>query len=154
MGLVSHGLAVGIGYLLGQPAGREKLRQVGQQAADLSRRPEVARLREQGKSVATEKVDAVKQKVAAVTSAKETDGTGTTPAGTAEPGDRPRRRLALPTERLRRGRSRTAHFPPSPGTPPPASLGGTTVVEDSEAVVRGRHAAARADASPTTADGS
>ena len=141
MGLVKYGLAVGLGYLLGRPEGRAQLRNVGRQAAELGNRPEVARLREQGKNVAAEKVDAVKQKVT-----RKTDS-ATTTDGVAEP--TARRRISLPTQRLRFGRSRNAHFPASEGTTPPSSLGGTTVMEDSEAAVLGRPTS-----DPTTADGS
>src|SRR5919107_3008773 len=95
MGLLSHGLALGIGYLLAQPQGREQLRKVGQQATDVARRPEVARLREQGKSVAAEKVEAVKQKVLTRTS-NNAEGTGTPTDAAAELEVRPRRRLAPP----------------------------------------------------------
>jgi hypothetical protein len=96
MRLLSYGLAIALGYLLGRPGGRESLGQVGRQAVELGKRPEVARLRERGKSVAVAQVRAVKEKVS-------------------------------PT-----------HFPASDGAAPPASLGGTTVMEDSEAAVLGR----------------
>ena len=36
MKLLSYGLAVGLGYLLGRPDGRERLAQLGRQAADLT----------------------------------------------------------------------------------------------------------------------
>jgi hypothetical protein len=116
MGIMSHGLAVGLGYLLGRPEGRQRLAQVGQQATDLARRPEVAQLRERGKGLAAEQAKVVKEKV---------------------------------LTRARSPRSRAAHFPPSPGITPPASLGGTTVVEDSEAAMLGMDAGAgREAASP------
>ena len=153
MGLVSHGLALGIGYLLGQPEGREQLRKVGQQAIDVARRPEVARLREQSKSVAAEKVEAVKQKVVTRT-AKNAEGTETPTDAGAELEVRPRRRLAFPTQRPRFRRSRDVHFPASGGTTAPTTLGGTTVMEDSEAAMLGRHAASASDSPASTADGS
>jgi hypothetical protein len=151
MGLVSHGLAVGVGYLLGRPEGREQVRQVGRKAVDLTGRPEVARLREQAKGVATEKIGTVKQKVATRT-AKDTEGGGTTTGGAADSGVRPRRRLPLPTQRLRFRRSRNAHFPASEGTAAPTSLGGTTVMEDSEAAVLGRSATSPPDSATSTTD--
>ena len=153
MGLVSHGLALGIGYLLAQPQGREQLRKVGQQATDVARRPEVARLREQGKSVAAEKVEAVKQKVLTRTS-NNAEGTGTPTDAAAELEVRPRRRLALPAQLPRFRRSREVHFPASEGTAAPTTLGGTTVMEDSEDAVLGRHAASASDSPASTADGS
>ena len=72
MGLVSHGLALGLGYMLGRPEGRERLVRVGRQAADLRQRPEVVRLQERGKSLVVEQTQAVKQKVRA--RAKSADG--------------------------------------------------------------------------------
>lgn len=107
MGILKYGLAVALGYALGRPDGRERLGQVGRQAAELGKRPEVAQLRERGRSAATDGVEAVKQKVA-----------------TKRPFSR----------------SRDAHFPASEGVTAPASLGGTTVMEDSEAAVLGRPA--------------
>ena len=147
MGLVKYGLAIGLGYLLGRPEGRAQLQKVGQQAVELSRHPEVERLKEQGKSVAAEKVDAVKQKVVTRTA-----DSATTPDGAAEP--TARRRFALPTQRPRFGRSRNAHFPASEGISTPTSLGGTTVMEDSEAAVLGRPAVPGSDSVTSTSDGS
>jgi hypothetical protein len=65
MSLLSHGLAVGLGYVLGRPAGRAKLAEAGRQAADLARRPEVARLRQHGKDFAVDQAKSVKRKIAA-----------------------------------------------------------------------------------------
>ena len=152
MGLASHGLALGIGYLLGQPQGRERLRKVGQQATDLTRRPEVARLREQTRSVAAEKVEAVRQKVT-TRAPKNAEDTGTATDAGAQLEVRPRRRIALPTQRPRFRRSRDVHFPASADTTAPTAPGGTTVMEDSEAM-RGRHAATPSDPPASTTDGS
>jgi hypothetical protein len=143
MGLVSHGLAVGLGYLLGRPEGRQRLAQVGQQAADLARRPEVAQLRERGKGLAVEQAQVVKQKV--LTRSKSDDSPSghadvdaiATVVGADAAGGRPRRGLRNSAWLRRFPRSRAAHFPPSEGSAPPASLGGTTVAEDSEAAALG-----------------
>ena len=143
MGLVKYGLAVGLGYVLGRPEGRAQLQKVGQQAVELSRHPEVERLKEQGKSVAAEKVDAVKQKVAT-----RTGESGTAADGAAEPTTR--RRLSLPTQKLRFGRSRDAHFPAAEDVSTPTSLGGTTVMEDSEAAVLGRPTTTDADSTTSS----
>ena len=148
MGLLSHGIAVGIGYLLGSPQGRQRLNQVGGQVAELGRRPEVARLTERGKSVAVEQVEAVKQKVLAKTkdaAADEGEPTGDKPARRVPGG------LRLSTIRLRR-RSANAHFPPSEGAVKPAPLGGTTVIEDSEAALRGGKPTPRTEP-PTSTNG-
>lgn len=63
MGLLSHGLAVGLGYMLGRPEGRQRLVQVGQQAAELRNHPKVAQLTERGKDAAAEQAKMVRHKV-------------------------------------------------------------------------------------------
>jgi hypothetical protein len=146
MGLVSHGLALGLGYMLGRPEGRERLAQVGRQAADLRHRPEVVRLQERGKGLVVEQAQVVKQKVRARgkdaddASGADDAGTTATPGGVSSAPVRPRR-LRTPSWRPR-GFRRTAHFPPSEGTAPPAALGGTTVEEDSKAARLGMPVAA------------
>ena len=139
MGLVSHGIAVGLGYMLGRPEGRERLAQVGRQAADLRQRPEVVRLRERGKGLAVEQAQVVKQKVLARSKNAETS-TGAEDVGTpaapenAGPAAVARRRGLLDASwRPRFSRAGAAHFPASEGITPPTVLGGTTVAEDSQA---------------------
>jgi hypothetical protein len=146
MSLFSHGIAVGIGYLLGTPQGRQRLNEVGRQAGEIAQRPEVARLQERGKALVAEKTEVVKQKVAERKSGAPAAGAG----GAEAVGDtaRHRRNLQLPA-RLRR-RSGGAHFPESTGTTPPASLGGTTVMEDSEAALLGTPVAPRTDPPATS----
>ncbi len=144
--LLSHGIAVGIGYLLGTPQGRQRLNEVGRQAGEIAQRPEVARLQERGKALVAEKTEVVKQKVAdRKASASSADAAGVEGTGDAV---RPRRNLQLPA-RLRR-RSGTAHFPESTGVTPPESLGGTTVMEDSEAALLGTPVAPRTDPPATS----
>ena len=145
MGLFSHAVAVGIGYLLGSPQGRERV-------TELARRPEVVRLAERGKTVAVEQAGSVKQKVLARTKGDADAGpAGDSGAGVAvgsdDAGTRPRRGLRLPA-RLRR--SPSVHFPASEGTVPPAALGGTTVMEDSEAALLGSATAPRTDPPAST----
>ena len=65
MGLLTHGLAAGLGYLLGRPDGRERLTRLGRQAADLAQRPEVVQVRERAQDQIKNQAQAVKQKVAA-----------------------------------------------------------------------------------------
>ena len=155
MGLLKYGIAVGLGYALGRPEGRERLGQVGRQAAELGKRPEVAQLRERGKTAAVEGVAAVKQKVARKTEdAGTTDIAAGSPAGSDGAGEttaRHRRGLRLPAaRRLPFSRSRNVHFPPSEDVAPPASLGGTTVMEDSEAAVLGTPVTPRPEPSTST----
>jgi hypothetical protein len=54
MGLTKYGLAVGIGYHLGQPLGRQQLLWLRQQVIGLARRPAVRKLRERAWDVAGE----------------------------------------------------------------------------------------------------
>jgi hypothetical protein len=108
MGLLSHGLAFALGYAMAQPQSRARLAQAGRQAADLAQRPEVVRLREQGRQLAVEQAQSIKQKVA----------------------------------------YRTSHFPPSPNSAPSSALGGTTVMEDSEAAVLGTPVVRPPEATP------
>jgi hypothetical protein len=107
---------------------------MGRQAADLTRRPEVVRLRERGKDLAVEQAQTVKQKVVArskdTASSARPDATNPAMAG-------PRRGLRTSRWRPRFSRSKTTHFPPSQDVTPPAALGGTTVMEDSEAAMLG-----------------
>ena len=39
MGLVSHALAFGLGYVLGRPGGRQQVVQLGQQVTELADKP-------------------------------------------------------------------------------------------------------------------
>lgn len=112
MGLLSHGLAFALGYAVAQPQGRARLAEAGRQAAGLAQRPEVVRLREQGRQLAVDQAQSIKQKVV----------------------------------------SRNAHFPPSENPEPPSSLGGTTVMEDSEAAVLGTPVVRPPDAAPPSTD--
>jgi len=134
MGLLSHGLAVGIGYLLGRPDGRARLAQAGRQAADLAQRPEVARIRERGKDLAASQAQTVKQKINARSKGTDTNAVGDTDPAVSGP--RHGLRTAAWRERFRR--SGNAHFPSSeevaPATAGVASAGvGTSVVEESDA---------------------
>lgn len=55
MGLISHAVALGLGYTLGGPDGRRRLGRLGRHAGALIR-PEVAKLRERGWDIAGEQV--------------------------------------------------------------------------------------------------
>ncbi len=157
MKLLSHGLAIGLGYMLGRPEGRERLAQVGRQAAELGKRPEVARLRERGRDLAAEQAQAVKQKISSrATAGTATNGTsadaGTGPDAGGTTAAPSRRRLRAPEWRPRFSRSRSAHFPPTQDIAPPAALGGTTVMEDSEAAVLGTPVTPRPDSPAPAGD--
>jgi hypothetical protein len=149
MGLLKYALAVGLGYALGRPEGRAQLARVGRQAAELTQRPEVTQLRERGKDLAVDQAQKVKQKVTsrsddtASAAAPDATGTDTTPR---------RSGLRNASWRPRLSRSRNVHFPPpqQDATPTPP-LGGTTVMEDSEAAVLGTTATPRPE-SPAPTD--
>ena len=93
MGLVSHALAFGLGYVLGRPGGRQQVVQLSHQVTELAEKPEVKRLATKGRELATEKAHAAKDAVSARVSGKtadtgaaEKDGhrstTGSTPSST------------------------------------------------------------------------
>jgi hypothetical protein len=149
MGLLSHGLAFALGYAIGQPQGRARLAQAGRQAADLAQRPEVVRLREQGKQLAVEQAQSIKQKVVSGSKSDaegESEGAGSDDRGAAAMA--PRNGLRARNWRRRFSRSRTAHFPPSQDPAPPSALAGTTVMEDSEAAVLGTPVVRPPEATP------
>jgi hypothetical protein len=52
MRLLSYGLAVDLGYVLGRPDGPARLAHAGRRAAALTQRPEVVRLRKRGQDPA------------------------------------------------------------------------------------------------------
>lgn len=151
MFLLKYGLAVGLGYALGRPEGRTQLARVGRQAADLTQRPEVARLRERGKDLAaeqTQKLAGQTQKLKAKVASRSDATAGSATTGTDTPGTAATgRRLGLRNTawRPRLSRSRDVHFPSSEdvATTPTPPLGGTTVVEDSQAAVAGTTATPR-----------
>jgi hypothetical protein len=109
MGLGSHALALGIGYVLGHPQGRERARQVPAQVRELANRPETARLVEKGKSFSGQAVQTAKQRLnrsggsGSGTSTTGTAGTGTSDTLTTgdtgrlvtDEGARPRRRFLV-----------------------------------------------------------
>ena len=123
MGLLSHGLAVGVGYLLGRPDGRARLAQAGRQAADLAQRPEVARIRERGKDLAASQAQTVKQKITARSTGTDTGAHGDAGTATADP--LPGLRTSAWRSRFRR--SGAAHFPSSEEVAPAPADAGTSL---------------------------
>ena len=123
MGLLSHGLAVGVGYLLGRPDGRARLAQAGRQAADLAQRPEVARIRERGKDLAVNQAQTVKQKITARSTGTDTGAPGDAGSATSDP--LPGLRTSAWRSRFRR--SGAAHFPSSEEVAPATADAGTSL---------------------------
>lgn len=74
MGLARYALAFGLGYTLGRPDGRRHLTDLGQQAVELTKRPEVTRLRERGRDLAADSVRAARKKLPAASRAADSDG--------------------------------------------------------------------------------
>jgi hypothetical protein len=102
MGLISHGIAFGIGYLVARPEGRRQLVQLREQVREAARRPEVTRMTERGWDLAGAGVRAAKRRAARPT----VEVAGVAPSDPAAPaGLVPKLR-----DRLRRPR-------PSGGTP-------------------------------------
>ena len=75
MRLVRYALAFGLGYAVGHPDGRAKLRAVPGQINELAQRPEAQKLRDRGKTVTDQAVHAAKQRF----------GRGTSEEGSAKP---------------------------------------------------------------------
>ena len=91
MGLVSHALAFGLGYVLGRPGGRQQVVQLGQQVTELADKPEVKRLAARGRELATDKANAAKDAVTARVSGKTADsGSVATPPAGPPPATSPR----------------------------------------------------------------
>jgi hypothetical protein len=63
MGLLSHGLAFGLGYMASRPGGRRRLGELRAKGAGLLRHPEVRRLRERGWDGAGEQARVVKRRI-------------------------------------------------------------------------------------------
>jgi hypothetical protein len=83
MGLVSHALAFGLGYVLGRPGGRQQVVQLGHQVTELADKPEVKRLAARGRELANDKALAAKDAVTARVSGKNVDsGSVATPPAT------------------------------------------------------------------------
>ena len=86
MGLVSHALAFGLGYVLGRPGGRQQVVQLGQQVTELADKPEVKRLAARGRELANDKAHAAKDAVTARVSGKTADsGSVATPSPASPP---------------------------------------------------------------------
>jgi cell division protein FtsN len=107
MGLVSHALAFGLGYVLGRPGGRQQVVQLGHQVTELADKPEVKRLAARGRELANDKALAAKDAVTARVSGKNVDsGSVATPPATPSPATSP---------------PATSPATPSPASPSPAT---------------------------------
>ena len=133
MGLLTHGLAAGLGYLLGRPEGRAQLARLGRQTAGLAQRPEVVEARERAQGQIKNQAYAVRQKIAARSDANaDAPGSDDAPSGVAPARRTPRTR----TWRSRFTRSRNVHFPSSAEAREAGAEGTTTVDEAPAAPVQ------------------
>ena len=161
MNLVKYGIAVAVGYHLGQPHGRRQLEQLRQQVIQLSKRPEVKRLQERGWDIAGEQALAAKNLASTTLTARKKKTVD--PAGAATPvvdhtDPTPRRRtgglrgrgwragwwrrprpnpLSPITAADDAGTTRAPTTATAAATEVGAGFGGRTVAEDSEAVITG-----------------
>ena len=51
MGLISHGIAVGVGYYIAQPSGQRRLTQLRQRVVGLAHSPQVTQVQERGRGL-------------------------------------------------------------------------------------------------------
>jgi hypothetical protein len=157
MGLASHALALGIGYVLGHPQGRARAQKVPGQLRELAARPEAQRLTEKGKAVAGQAVQTAKQRLNRSGGSGSTGSTGatgqsTTSTGTLTTGDtgriateegaRSRRRFLVRPRRRPGGIDAPVTAPPVvPSSGDPAtdvrSVEVTGVSEETEAAMQG-----------------
>ena len=131
MGLLTHGLAAGLGYLLGRPEGRAQLARLGRQTAGLAQRQEVVEARERAQGQIKNQAYAVKQKITARSDA-EAPGSDDAPSRVAPARRTPRTR----TWRSRFTRSRNVHFPSSAEAREAGAEGTTTIDEAPAAPVQ------------------
>jgi hypothetical protein len=144
MGLASHGLALVLGYVLGRPDGRQHIVELRHQVAQLAMKPEVKQLGKRGRDLAGERALAAR---GAVSSKLRRNGS----ASGADSPD-PDTGVADSGRRGIRARARTKATDPAgsdiPSTPaqaagsdpagkPASGFGGTTPLEDTQAVILG-----------------
>jgi hypothetical protein len=132
MGMIGYAIAAALGYYAGQPEGRRQLATLRRQAADVTRRPEVRRLRERGWDMVGDGALATRNLAGKVRSrTKGPDGDHDVDTATTTRG---RRIPVLRGRSWRRPRPGSTTADPagatSGGTDGPAGSGGTTVTED------------------------
>jgi hypothetical protein len=119
MGLVSHALAFGLGYVLGRPGGRQQVVQLGHQVTELADKPEVKRLAARGRELANDKAHAAKNVVTARVSRKSSDsGSVATPSTTPSTATTP---SATPSTATTPSATPSTATTPSTVTPPTAT---------------------------------
>jgi hypothetical protein len=165
MGLISHAIAVGIGYHFAQPTGRRQLTRLRRWVTDLARTPQVEQLREQAWERVGERAVAPRAGVANRLANIRPASASTPTVDDSDPATHGRRDRGLRGRGWRRARP----YPAAPAgpdtdtaTPDPGSarstgvtgasgFSGTTVAEDSHAVITGTPAPPLAARTPPPA---
>jgi hypothetical protein len=161
MGLVTHAIAFGLGYALATPEGRARLTGLRDQGAELARRPEVKQVREKAWDAVGDAGLAARNRLAARRAGSSDSGSsGSAPSGTAASGTAASGTAAsgaAATGGTGTGDSPATAAPtpvavvPTPGAGVtgdsvddtvlgevgPENISGTTVAEDTRAVVLG-----------------
>ena len=159
MGLVTHAIAFGLGYALATPEGRARLTGLRDQGAELARRPEVKQVREKAWDAVGDAGLAARNRLAARrTGSSDTGSSGSALSGTASSGTASSGTASSGTASS--GGTGTGDSPataaptpvavvPTPGAGDtsvddtvlgevgPENISGTTVAEDTRAVVLG-----------------
>lgn len=133
MGLFTTALVFGAGYTLGTPGGREQVTTYLRQARAQARTPQAVRLRERGWDIAADQVRTLTRRADA-------DGADSDIAASPRRGVLRRRRprphpAAANPAVTTTGTAPTPQPSAAPTAPAPADLGGTSVEEDSRAVL-------------------
>lgn len=146
MGLTTHAIAFGLGYALATPEGRARLVGLRDQGAELARRPEVKQVRERAWDAVGDAGLAARNKITARrsgttgTGSSGTGSSGTALTGGTGTGDSPATAAPAPVAVVPTpgaGAADTSVDDTVLGEVGPDRLAGTTVAEDTRAVVLG-----------------
>jgi len=141
MGLVTHAIAFGLGYALATPEGRARLTGLRDQGAELARRPEVKQVRERAWDVVGEAGLTARNRLAARRAGSSGAGSsGDTSTGGTGTGDSPATAAPAPVAVVPTpgaGGADTSVDDTVVGEVGPENIAGTTVAEDTRAVVLG-----------------
>jgi hypothetical protein len=142
MGLVTHAIAFGLGYALATPEGRARLTGLRDQGAELARRPEVKQVRERAWDAVGEAGLTARNRLAApprqARPAPRRPAPRPRPVPAPATARRPPLRRRSPScRRPERGAADTSVDDTVVGEVGPENIAGTTVAEDTRAVVLG-----------------
>jgi hypothetical protein len=141
MGLTTHAIAFGLGYALATPEGRARLVGLRDQGAELVKRPEVKQVRERAWDVVGDAGLAARNRInARRTGTTGSGSSGATSTGGTGTGDSPATAAPAPVAVVPTpgaGAADTSVDDTVLGEVGPERLAGTTVAEDTRAVVLG-----------------